>query len=154
MTHHIKENSKMHDHTVPDGEPCGSANKRSLSEQIIRFGVVGVVGFVINAGMVAWLAHSIGPVLAQVMAFPVAVSVTWLLNRQYTFGVSQHVWHREWMHYITGNTLGWITNNGIYFFLILKIPEIYQNPSIAVAAGSLAGMTFNFIISKIFIFKC
>jgi putative flippase GtrA len=129
-----------------------SKRKAELHQQILRFGIVGVVGFVVNAGMVEWLARSIGPIWAQALAFPVAVTVTWWLNRRYTFGASRHVWHREWLRYVAANALGWGANNGVYFLLIFKFPLAYQYPSLAVAAGSLAGMVFNFAISKWIVF--
>ena len=131
----------------------GVMHQASLRAQILRFGVVGILGFVVNAGMVEGLARSIGPVWAQALAFPVAASVTWWLNRRYTFGASRHAWHWEWLRYVTSNALGWSANNGIYFLLILKFSMIYQHPTLAVAAGSLAGMVFNFAVSKWLVFK-
>jgi putative flippase GtrA len=133
--------------------PRESKQKTELHQQILRFGIVGVIGFVVNAGMVEWFARPIGPIWSQVLAFPAAATVTWWLNRCYTFGISRHVWHREWLRYMSANALGWIANNGIYFLLIFKFPLAYQYPSMAVAAGSLAGMVFNFAISKWIVFK-
>ncbi len=124
-----------------------------LHLQILRFGIVGLVGFVVNAGLVEWLNNTIGPIWAQVLAFPVAVTVTWLLNRRYTFGTSCHIWYLEWLRYIFANALGWSANNGVYFLLIFKFPVAYQYPSLAVAAGSLAGMGFNFVLSKWIVFN-
>jgi putative flippase GtrA len=126
---------------------------KDLSRQILRFGMVGVVGFVVNAGMVEWLAYSIGPVWAQFMAFPAAASATWWLNRRYTFGVSSFVWYLEWIRYVFANAFGWSANNGVYFLLILQFESIYENPAFAVAAGSLMGMGFNFVMSKRVIFN-
>jgi len=125
----------------------------TLHRQILRFGIVGVIGFIINAGIVVWLSTSIGPFLAQLIAFPCAATATWWLNRRYTFGVSRHLWHHEWLRYVSANALGWGANNGIYFAIILKFPFAYNHPSIAVAAGSLAGMSFNFVITKWIVFK-
>ena len=31
--------------------------------------------------MIVWLIHSIGPIMARMLAFPVAANVTWRLNR-------------------------------------------------------------------------
>jgi putative flippase GtrA len=134
--------------------PAGVAVRQgSLCGQILRFGVAGVIGFVVNAGIVGGLAHSIGPILAQVLAFPVAATVTWWLNRRYTFGASQQEWHREWLRYVTANALGWSTNNGVYFLLILQSALMYKHPTLAVATSSLMGMFFNFAISKWVVFK-
>lgn len=124
----------------------------SLWPQMLCFGVVGTVGFLVNAGIVVTLAHPIGPGWAQLLAFPAAASVTWWLNRRYTFGASRNSWQGEWMRYLASNFVGWLANNGTYFFMILSYSFVYHHPAIAVAIGSLAGMVFNFVFSKRFVF--
>ena len=106
----------------------------------------------VNAGIVEALAHTLGPGWAQPMAFPVAASVTWWLNRRYTFGASQSLWQLELMRYIASNVMGWMANNGAYFLMILFNPFAYHHPAFAVAVGSLAGMVFNFKFSRRFVF--
>ncbi len=120
--------------------------------QIFCFGAVGMMGFLVNAGMVEALAHKFGPGWAQLPAFPVAASVTWWLNRRFTFGASRDSWHLEWVRYMASNLMGWIANNGVYFLMISFNPFAYHHPAWAVAAGSLAGMVFNFMLSKRFVF--
>ncbi len=119
---------------------------------MLCFGAVGLVGFLVNAGIVEALAPGTGPGWAQVWAFPAAASLTWWLNRRYTFGASRNSWQREWMRYIASNSAGWLANNGTYFSLISSYPFVYHHPAIAVATGSLAGMVFNFTFSKRFVF--
>ncbi|SCC93045.1 GtrA family protein [Thiomonas sp. X19] len=135
-------------------QPAGTATMPGgLRRQILRFGIVGAVGFVVNVGMVEWLARSIGPIWAQVLAFPVAASVTWWLNRRYTFGVSRQAWHREWLHYILANAFGWAVINGVYFLLVLHFTLMYRHPSLALAVGAVLGMALNFAASKWIVFK-
>lgn len=124
----------------------------SLWFQMLCFGVVGIMGFLVNAGIVEALARPMGPGWAQLLAFPAAASVTWWLNRRYTFGASRDAWQREWARYLASNVVGWLANNGAYFSMILSYPFVYRHPVIAVAAGSLAGMVFNFMFSKRFVF--
>ncbi len=124
-----------------------------LRRQILRFGGVGVVGFAINASLVEVLVHATGPIWAQVMAFPVAASATWWLNRRYTFGASRRKPHHEWLRYVFANSVGWVVNNGVFIAVIYTLPMAYTHPSIAVAIGSIAGMTFNFIASKKIVFN-
>ncbi len=125
----------------------------SLAGQALRFGAVGVVGFAVNAGLVALLAGPMGPEWAQVVAFPAAVTTTWSLNRRYTFQPRAGGAFREWMRYVVANALGWTVNNGLYFTLVLSGAFFHQNPVVAVAAGSLAGMVFNFATSKWIVFR-
>lgn len=131
-----------------------SVNARQvLFGQIFRFVVVGTIGFVLNAAMVEILARACGPLYAQLIAFPAVATVTWYLNRRYTFGASNKPITHEWMSYILANTLGWVANNGVYVLLVLHVALAFRHPSIAVAAGSLAGMVFNFSISRVAVFK-
>ena len=128
---------------------------KSLSE-IVRFGISGVAGFVVDAGIVLLFTRvlGLGPIVAQVIAFTVAVSVTWLINRHWTF--TEHVserWIHEWTRYVSANSVGAVVNNGAYVILVLNLGDFSSNPILAVAVGSLAGMGFNFTLSKFFVFK-
>ena len=126
---------------------------KSLLQQIWRFALVGVAGYIVNAGMVEALAPAMGPIWAQVLAFPVAVTVTWWLNRRYTFGASHRAIHHEWLRFVLANALGWVANNGAYVWMIFSMPLAYKHPALAVAVGSLAGMVFNFAMTRQFVFK-
>lgn len=127
--------------------------RSQLLGQIFRFAVVGTVGFVINAILVELLAHAWGPLYAQLLAFPIVATLTWYLNRRYTFGASSRTIVHEWFRYVFANLLGWAANNGVYVLLVLHLAVAFRHPSIAVAAGSLAGMVFNFGISRVAVFR-
>jgi putative flippase GtrA len=99
------------------------------------------------------LAPEIGPLQAQGFAFPLAASVTWWCNRRFTFGASHRTVHQEWLRYLLANALGWTANNGVYVWMIFSLPLAYQHPALAVAAGSLAGMVFNFSVSRRLVFN-
>ncbi len=135
-----------------DSPISGDIAAKRLRSQILRFGMVGLVGFAVNAGMVSWLADSIGPGWSQALIFPFAASVTWWLNRRYTFRASGRVWHNEWVRYVAANILGWTIVNGIYFFLILNYKFFYRNPSAALFFGTMFGFISNFIFSKLYVF--
>ncbi|WP_431307172.1 GtrA family protein [Acidithiobacillus acidisediminis] len=123
---------------------------------MVRFGISGVAGFLVDAGLVALCTQvlSIGPILAQVIAFSVAVTVTWLINRHWTF--AEHAsdrWLYELARYVTANSVGAAANNAVYVSLVLTITAFSKDPVLAVAAGSLAGMSLNFASSKLIVFK-
>ncbi|WP_020484168.1 bifunctional glycosyltransferase family 2/GtrA family protein [Methylomonas sp. MK1] len=130
-----------------------SAGNDDLLGQMWRFGLVGVVGYIVNAGLVESLVLNMGPLRAQMLAFPAAVTVTWWLNRRFTFGASHHAMHHEWLRYVLANMLGWTANNGAYLWMIFSVPLAYQHPALAVAVGSLAGMVLNFSASRLIVFK-
>ncbi|MBU2847771.1 GtrA family protein [Acidithiobacillus ferriphilus] len=123
--------------------------------EIILFSLAGVTGFLVDADMVWTLTREgVDPITAQAIAFTVAVTVTWLLNRRFTF--AQHAspnWLREWLHYVAANSIGAVVNNGVYVLLVLSIAFFSREPVLAVAAGSLAGLVFNFTASRAWVFR-
>lgn len=143
----------MEQNTIRSGEERKVQGNHGLRRQVMRFGVVGILGFVVNAGILQLLASHIGPVWGQLLAFPVAATVTWWMNRKYTFGVSSNRWHVEWLRYIVANVFGWGVVNGIYFALILNYSPFYDHPWLAVTVGAAAGMFVNFSSSRWLVFK-
>ena len=124
-----------------------------LFPQLWRFCLVGVAGFALNGGLVEILAPALGLVGAQAVAFPAAVTLTWGLNRHYTFGASGFSPRREWLRYALANCTGWLLNNTAYLLLVLWWPLAAVHPSLAVAGGSLAGLTANFVLSRRLVFR-
>ena len=124
------------------------ARRFTLLHQFWRFSMVGVVAFMVNAGLVELLVMFSGPVCAQLIAFPIAATVAWQLNRRYTFAASELLPRQEWIRYILANFAGWLINNGTYLVLVLKVPLIATHPALAVAAGSLSGLAANFLLSR------
>ena len=60
------------------------------SSRFLRFALVGVVGFVVDAGVLQALITLAGwgPIAARAVAVPVALFATWLLNSTVTFPLS------------------------------------------------------------------
>jgi putative flippase GtrA len=127
--------------------------KQVLVGQFWRFCLVGVAAFVVNAGLVEMLVQSIGPVRSQMIAFPIAATAAWWLNRHYTFGASGLAPHREWLHYVLANSVGWLINNTVYLVIVFNLSLAYTLPFIAVAAGSVSGLAANFFLSRRMVFK-
>lgn len=135
--------------------PLRSRNFRALSRQLTAFGIVGVVGFVIDAGTLyaaRWLG--LGLFLGRVISYVAAATSTWALNRRYTFTSREDrgPW-REWVMFMVSQLFGAAFNLGLYAWLVTRSPVIAAQPVIAVAAGSLAGMLVNFFVAKKFVFK-
>jgi putative flippase GtrA len=123
--------------------------------EIILFSLAGVTGFLVDAGIVwTFTREGVDPITAQAIAFTVAVTVTWLLNRRFTF--AHHAspnWLREWLHYVVANSIGAVVNNAVYVLLVLSIALFSREPVLAVVAGSLAGLVFNFTASRAWVFR-
>jgi putative flippase GtrA len=124
--------------------------------EIISFAGVGTVGFVLDAAIVWVLINyaAVSPILAKLMAFPCAVTVTWLLNRNSTFKANQQTnYLKEWFLYIQINSIGTLANNLSFIVLVSINTFLYETPIIAVAIGSISGMFFNYFGSKFWVFK-
>lgn len=129
--------------------------QRRCIPEFLKFGVSGSVGFLVDAGVVTVLTSGAGmhPLPAQFYAFSIAVTTTWLINRNWTFvGRASERWVHEWMRYVAVNSLGAVVNNSVYATLVLTVSMFSNWPQLAVAAGSAAGMCVNFITSRQLVF--
>ncbi len=123
--------------------------------QFLRFGVVGTAGFVMDAGVLyAMLALGAGPYGGRVVSYLAAASLTFALNRAWTFrSAARAPVARQWGAFVALNLLGFVANYGTYAALIAGSAMVAAHPVLGVAAGSLAGMFINFALSRRFVFK-
>lgn len=127
-----------------------------LAPEFLRFGVVGLAGFVVDTAVLyAALALGAGPYLGRVPSYLAAATTTFLLNRIWTFrhrrGAAPA--HRQWLAFLVLNLLGFALNYGTYAVLVGFVPLVAAHPVIGVFAGALAGMTSNFLLSRRLVFR-
>jgi len=122
--------------------------------QFLMFGAVGVVGFVFDTATVYSLRQSLGLYGAGIVAYVVAATVNWLLNRLWTFrGGSHGPAHQQWARFLAVNLLGFVLNRGTYALLVTFVPLCATQPVYAVGAGAIAGMFLNFNLSRAIVFR-
>jgi len=132
----------------------GAARLRLLAE-MFRFGVVGGVGFLVDSAvLLGMLALGFGPYGGRVVSYVVAASTTFALNRAWTFRhqPKSATPLRQWALFLMLNLIGFACNYGAYAALIASVPLVARYPVLGVAAGSLAGMTGNFLLSRRYVF--
>ena len=127
-----------------------------LAFQFGKFGLVGVVGFIVDVTVLYLLLWNtdLGRYGSRVLSFLSASTTTWTLNRNFTFR-GQHdgsLW-RQWAKFVAANSVGGVLNYGTYAALIAYSPLVAAHPVLGVAAGSVAGMFFNFTAAKKLVFK-
>jgi len=124
--------------------------------QFALFCVAGVIGFVVDAGIVQALVGVGGfdPYLSRVVSFLCAMTATWLFNRRYTFvaGRDEGPW-KEWLRYFVAMLGGFAVNYGIYAALVYGVPLVRLWPVLGVAAGSVAGLVVNYASSRYWVFR-
>lgn len=124
--------------------------------QFGTFGMVGVAGLAADVA-VLWACLrvlGINPYAARLVSFLCAATVTWALNRRFTFRDARaEPAHRQWARFLAANAFGGVVNVSVYTGLVATVPLFGRYPELAVAAGSLGGMLFNFTASRTLVFK-
>jgi putative flippase GtrA len=129
----------------------------ALHRQILLFAISGVIGFMVDAGIVQFLVRelAVNPYGARVVSFLAAATTTWSFNRRYTFAGHGNSGsrRRELLRYLIAMVFGFALNYGTYALCVLLWPLVRHWPAIGVAAGSAAGAVVNFLSSKYWIFR-
>lgn len=127
-----------------------------LAVQFGKFGVVGVIGLVVDTAVLyAGLALGLEFFAARIPSFFAAATATWALNRAFTFKDAGRGGSllRQWAKFLAANAFGGVVNYGVSVGLEAGVELVAAHPVLAVAAGSIAGMFFNFAASKHLVFK-
>ena len=116
--------------------------------RFLRFCVVGTIGFVADAGctLLLNLVAGLAPLRARIAAFVIAATVTWALNRGFTFRSTAGV--GSWAPYVLLTGLGALINIGIYWAWIAIIGTVPLAILAGVALGSIVALGFNFLVSS------
>jgi putative flippase GtrA len=123
--------------------------------QFSMFGMVGLIGFVIDTATVYALRHAVGLYVAGLAAYLTAASGTWICNRLWTFRHFPRTdkWHVQWRRFLAANLGGFAINRGVYALLVTFVDLAARQPVFAVFAGALAGLTLNFNLSRKMVFR-
>ncbi len=94
------------------------------------------------------------------MSFLAAATVTWILNRSFTFrretfpdGTSRAHPAGEWLAYLGLMVIGGVVNYGTYALAVELSEPVRRYPALGVALGSIAGMAINFWSAKTLVFE-
>ncbi|MGZ8408264.1 MAG: GtrA family protein [Caulobacteraceae bacterium] len=126
------------------------------SPAFVRFAMVGVAGFATDAVILHLLvrAGGLNAWTARLISFPIAVLVTWALNRAFTFKTSgQDGRAREAALYFTVQGLGGAANLAVYSISLLLVPVLKVYLLIPLALGSAVGLCVTYLGSKHYAFK-
>lgn len=125
-----------------------------LTSSLLRFTAVGGIGFCVDAGVLTVLMKAgWGIIPSRSVSFLLAASVTWLMNKIWTFrGSGKRGARREYALYLAAQLVGAGINLGVFFVLIFLSPGLREFPVIPLAVGAIVSLGFNFIISKRWVF--
>ena len=128
----------------------------TLARRSVSFGGIGVAGLIVDMAVLHLMlsAFGLGLYSGRVVSFLVAATVTWLGNRLVTFRDRRSPRYAdEWLRFLAVNAPGGAVNYAVYAFLVTHVPVLAEHASLAVAAGSVAGMLFNFTGSALIVFR-
>jgi putative flippase GtrA len=131
--------------------------------QFMRFATVGVKISTIDAGLVYLLTGTfdVNIYLARVVSLSSAILTGYLLNRYFTFDRGQRgCFYRQMAGHIGVHLTGGAINYGVFSLLVSVGDRCLQQhlalallPLFSIWIGGLAGMTFNFILSRRLVFR-
>jgi putative flippase GtrA len=127
-------------------------------KQAAAFVAVGAIGFCVDAGVLTAMVstQTTGPYAGRLVSFPVAVFVTWLLNRSFVFesrAAMARTRATEYGRYFTVQVVGAAANLLVYGLALLIVPVLAEWPVVPLAAGAAVGLLINFTGSKRWAFR-
>lgn len=122
------------------------------------FGVVGVLGFLVDAGVLHFMVAgwNTNLYLARACSFTCAATATWIMNRMLTFAAPQRRSSElavEWTAYFAASLGGGCVNYLVFALAVRLSPLLHRLPTVAVALGTLAGMSCNFLLYSRYVFR-
>jgi putative flippase GtrA len=130
----------------------GAAARRPANwVQLLKFGLVGASGYLVNLAVFALLASGLdlAPALSAVGAFSVAVTNNFLWNRHWTFGPGDGLAHQQAIRFFTVS-LASLGLNLVVLQLLLAHSSMGELPAQAIAVA--VAMPFNFLGNRLWTF--
>lgn len=114
------------------------------TRRVARFILVGGIGFLTDAGMLLLLLRYTGldPFTARLIAIAVALQVTWLLNRRFTFGRSTASAAVEGVRYNGVGIATSIFNYLVYSGLLLVFSGLPPLAALVVASAAATVLSY------------
>lgn len=116
-------------------------------KQFLKFGIVGIVGFLVDAIILLVLVYIFlfDISLSRILSFLMAVFVTWLLNRNFTFNKKdKYSKKKEYSYYLTIQSVGALLNYIVFIILVKNFLFFEEYLIVPLAIASIIAMFFNF----------
>ena len=127
-----------------------------LKPELLRFALVGSIGFLVDGGVMQLLTSAAGvsPLQARACSFPLALFATWGLNRTWTFTTGRH-WPAglQYRRYVMVQFAGFLINYACFAGLVTTGGLWRDWPLLALAVGTLVSMLFTYVSSRLFVFS-
>ena len=123
-----------------------------LFKQIIKFGIVGGLAFIIDYGIYTLLSQLLGIyyILASIISFSISVIFNYILSIKWVFDVTKKQTTKDFIIFIVLSVIGLIINS-IILYICVELFNIHD--MICKIIATIIVMVYNFITRKIFIEK-
>lgn len=169
MTSHVRQAAAPTGAPDPDGAvpapPAPPLSRRGALvarvSELLRFGTVGGVAFVVDTGLFNLLRFGPGdlladkPLTAKVLSVAVATVVAWLGNRYWTFSARKtQTQLREFLGFVVVNIGGMAIALGCLWFshYVLDLRSPLADNISANGVGLVLGMVFRYLAYRTFVF--
>lgn len=117
-------------------------------KQLLTYSLVGFLGFLVDFGSFLLLSALVPVDWARVLAFLLAVFVTYEFNARFTFATNG----RRRL-YLFGQFKGFLLNFALFWFVRQLLNEWWYGEYIAFMVGSWAALAFNYLYAKRLVFR-
>jgi putative flippase GtrA len=131
------------------------ARPHEEARRFFSFALIGAATFVVDAALLqAGVALGLAKPFARVVSLFLAMNFSFALNRAVTFAQFRGApMPRQWAMFMAANSIGAAINYLVFLALGTGQGWFASTPVLAVAAGSLAGLGFNFTASRLTAFR-
>ncbi len=119
--------------------------------ELVQFLGVGAIGLGVNLLCLTLLLHAgLGVKLAVPLAIFLSMVSNFFLNRRFSFGdANRENGFRQFLSFVSACSVGALVNSAVTFFLLRYVPQ----PQLAATCGVIAATGFNFVASRLLVFK-
>ena len=128
----------------------------AIRTRFLKFSSIGIVAFSIDVIVFQATLSLAGlsPYAARLVSFGVATSGAWWLNRTFTFHDADNGRpDLQWARFFAANLVGGSVNYAVFVVTLAAVPIAAAHPVLALAAGSLSGVFFNFTAYRRYVFR-
>lgn len=131
----------------------------SARSQLMRFALIGAVGFAIDGSLLTLLSvvWGLNVYVARLVSFLTATLSTWWLNRKHTFGMAParefRVHANEYTRYFFIQIGGGLINLAVFAWLVYLEPAFRALPILPLACGAGVALLWNFAGARLFVYR-
>ena len=136
-----------------DGSRAQAPGLAKTWRHIVTFLAAGLIAFAVDAAVLELLTRGLGlhPLLARVPSVGLAMTVSWWINRTFTFKVSKPVSLSEYLRFAAVASGSNILNYAVFSALLLL--GVVSLPLMALVLSSAVAMAFSYAGMRLGVFR-